>query len=62
MQTFLVMPNLRPKLFLEFLHLQSPLDSEFFRVGVQALTFFGHTKFEVKKFLEFFYLQSAVDS
>ena len=56
MQTLLVMPNLRPKLFLEFLHLQSPLDSEFFRGDVQALTFFSDTKFEVKKFSEFFNL------
>ena len=29
---------------------------------VLALTFFGHTKFEVKNFSEFFHLQSALDS
>ena len=48
--------------FLEFFHLQHTLNSEFFRGGVQALTFFGDAKFEVKKFLEFFGLQSALDS
>ena len=36
------------KNFLEFFHLQSTLDSEFFRGGVWAPIFFGHTKFEVK--------------
>ena len=29
---------------------------------MQVLTFFGHTKFEVKYFLEFFRLQNALDS
>ena len=48
-QLFLVTLN-----FLEFFHLQSTLDSEFFRGSVWAPTFFIHTKFEVKIFEEFF--------
>ena len=32
-------------IFLEFFHLQITLDSEFFREGVRAPTFLGHTKF-----------------
>ena len=44
-QLFLVTLN-----FLEFFHLQSTLDCEFFRRGVWALTFFRHAKFEVKIF------------
>ena len=55
------MPNLRSKKFSEFFHLQSIVDSEFFRGGVWAPTFFGHTKFEVKHFSKFFDLHSAVD-
>ena len=61
-ELFLIMPNLRSKFFLEFLHLQSAVDSEFLRLGVWEPTFFGHTKFKVKNFSEFFNLQSAVDS
>ena len=38
------------KKFSEFFHLQSTLDSEFFRGGVRAPTFLGHAKFEVKIF------------
>ena len=38
------------------------MDSEFFARGLWVLTFFGHTKFEVKNFSEFFHLQSALDS
>ena len=59
---FLVTPNLRPKNFLEFSHLQSAVDCEFFAGRVWAPTFFGHSKFEVKKFSEFFHLPSALDS
>ena len=55
-QIFLVMLNLRSKIFWEFFPLQSILDSELFRGGVWVPTFFGHTKFEVKTFLEFFCL------
>ena len=36
------------KIFSEFFHLQSALDSEFFRDGLQSLTFFSDNKFEVK--------------
>ena len=54
-QLFLVMPNLRPKNFLEFFHLQSALDSEFFRGVLWAPVFFGHAKFEFKNFSEFFH-------
>ena len=50
------------KIVLEFFHLQSTVDSEFFAVGVWAPTFFGHAKFEVKTFLDFFNLQSTLDS
>ena len=50
------------KFFLEFLHSQSTLDSEFFRGGVWAPIFFGHAKFEVKNLLQFFHLQIALDS
>ena len=60
-QFFLVMPNLRAKNFLDFFHLQSALDSEFFRWSIQEPTFFGHSKFEVKKFSEFFPLLSTLD-
>ena len=60
-QLFLIMPNLRSKIFLDFFHLQSAVDSEFLRLGVWVPTFFGHTKFEVKNFSEFFNFQSAVD-
>ena len=42
------------KTFLEFFLLQSTLDSEFFRGGVFAPTFFGHAKYQVKNFLDFF--------
>ena len=61
-QLFLVMLNLRSKFILEFFHLQSALDSEFFRECLWAPTFFGHAKFEVKNFSEFFHLQSGLDS
>ena len=53
-QLFLVTLNLRSKSFQSFFHLQSPLDSEFFRWDVRAPIFFGHTKFKVKKFRNFF--------
>ena len=55
------MPNLIPKNILEFFHLQSALDSEFFRGDVWVPIFFGHTKFGVKNFTELFNLQTAVD-
>ena len=48
------------QIFLEFFHLQSNLDFEFFSGSVWARTFFGHAKFEVNNFLEFFCLQSTV--
>ena len=38
------------------------MDSEFFRGGVWAPTYFIHAKFEVKYVLEFFHLQSTLDS
>ena len=47
-QYFLVMPNLRPKNFLEFFYVHSALDSEFFRRGSWP-TCFGYAKFETKK-------------
>ena len=62
------MQNLRPKNFSEFFHLQSALDSEFFREtqffrgGSEHQLFFGHTKFEIKNFSEFFNLQRTVDA
>ena len=49
-QYFFGQAKLEVKIFSEFFHLQSTLDSEYFRGGVQASTFFGHTKFEVKIF------------
>ena len=49
-------------MFSEFFPLLSTLDSEFVGEGVQAPTFFGHSKFEVKYFLEVYHLQSALDS
>ena len=56
------MANLRSKIFNNFLlycaHWTLNLSGE----GVEAPTFFGHAKFEVKNFLEFFQLQSTVDS
>ena len=45
---FLVMLNLRSKVFSEFFHLQSTVDSLFFRGGVWSPTFSGHINFEVK--------------
>ena len=43
------------KVFQNFFHLQSALDSEIFTGGgVLAPTFFDHVKFEVKKFSELF--------
>ena len=56
------MLNLRSKILQNFFHLQSALDSEFFRGGVQAPTYFGHSKFEVKNFSELFNLKSTLDS
>ena len=71
------MPNSRPNKCSEFFHLQSPLNSEFFRLGVRVPTFFGHAKFEAKNVfgifsftghlrpknsLEFFHLQSTLNS
>ena len=50
---FLVMLNLRSKFFSEFYGLQSALDSEFIRGCVQAPSFLGHAKFEVKFFRNF---------
>ena len=46
----------------EFSHLESALDSQFFRGGVWAPTSFGYIKFKVKNFLEFFHLRSTLDS
>ena len=48
------------KIFLEFFHLQSTVDSEFSTGGVRAPTSFGHAKFEVKNFFEFFHLECSV--
>ena len=48
------------KIFWEFFHLQSTLDSEFFRGDVWGPTFFGNAKFEVKNFSEIFQLQSTM--
>ena len=48
-------------MFSEVFCLQRALDSEFFRGGVWAPTFFGHPKFEVKNVSEFFHLLSAID-
>ena len=48
---------------MEFFHLQSNVDSEFFESVVWAPNFFGHAKFEVKFFfLDLFNLQSDLDS
>ena len=33
-QLFLIMPNFRSKIFWEYFHLQSAMDSEFSRLGV----------------------------
>ena len=38
------------------------MESDFFRGGVYAPTFFGDAKFEVQKFSEFFHLQTTMDS
>ena len=56
------MSNLRSKKFLEFLPLQSTLDSEFLREGSVHQLFLVTAKFEVKNFSEFFPLPSAVVS
>ena len=61
-QLYLVMPNLRPNIFLEFFHLQSALVYEFLRGGVWAPTCFGHLKFKVTNLWEFFPLPSALES
>ena len=53
-QLFLVTLN-----FLEFFHLQSTLDSELFRGGVWAATFFGHATFEVKIFRIFWFTEHS---
>ena len=54
-QFFLVMLNLRSKLFQNFFNLHSILNSEFLGGrGSGHQSFFGHAKFEVKIFLEFF--------
>ena len=55
--TFFVHAKFEVKNFSEIFHLQSTLDSEFFRGGVKAPTFFGHTKF-----FGIFFLQSTLDS
>ena len=46
---------------MERFHLESALDSEFFRGGVWAPTFLSHTEFEVENVSEFFRLQSTLD-
>ena len=62
-QFFLVMLNLKPKIFRNFFNLPSTLDSKFFSKGVSRhQLFFGHAKFETKNFSEFFPLPSIFDS
>ena len=58
--TLLGHAKLEVKIISEFFHLQSTLDSEFFRGDVWGRTFFGHAKFEVKNFSEIFQLQSTM--
>ena len=60
-QLFLVMPNLRPKNFSEFFHLQSPLNSEFFTWGSLGTNFFWSCQITAQNFLEFFLLPSTLD-
>ena len=57
-QLFLVMPNLRSKIFPNFF-LYRELWTEFFRAG-SRLTFFGHAKFETKRFFRSFSIYRAL--
>ena len=60
-QLLQVMPNLRSKNFSEFFHLQSTLDSEFFRRG-SGQTFFHMQNLRSKNLSEIFHLPSTLDS
>ena len=62
-QLFLGIQNLRSKSFQNIFLYKALWTLKFSGRGlVQAPTFFGHAKFEVKKFSELFHLQSALDS
>ena len=56
------MLNLRSKFFQNFLIYRALCTLNFSGGCVWPLTFFGHTKFEVKNFSEFFHSQSTFDS
>ena len=61
-QTFFGHAKFEVKNFSEIFHLQSALDSEFFRGDIWGPTFFGHAKFEVKNLQQSFHLHSSQDS
>ena len=61
-KTVLVITYLRPKIFLEFFHLQNTRDSEFFDGGVRPQAFWVMLNLRSKTFSEFFHLQSNVNA